>query len=182
MRPVPLFLVVVTMLVMVPALAGATTPGDIPGMNITFGPVQCGGGYPRGLCKPPMDSIFDKWGFPNRGCNSFVVWLEASSGHQVPTKAIDGKSNEWPTTLASWIVPTAAAGDVAVLPQSPTEPTEFPGHAFYIERVTTTGNLVVRQYNWEESGEFTVALVNPTLLEQSRQAPPMVYLQFPAAT
>jgi hypothetical protein len=182
MRRVPLFLVVVTMLAIVPAQAGATTPGDIPGMTITFGPVQCGGGYPRGLCKSPTDSIFDKWGFPNRGCNSFVVWLEASSGHPVPTKAIDGKSNEWPMTLASWIVPTAAAGDVAVLPRSPREPAEFPGHAFYIERVTITGDLVVRQYNWEESGEFTVALVNPTLLEQSRGARPIVYLQFPPAT
>jgi hypothetical protein len=110
------------------------------------------------------------------------VWLEASSGHQVPTKASDGKSNEWPTTLASWIVPTAAPGDVAVLPQSPTEPTEFPGHAFYIEKVTSDGDLVIHQYNWDESGEFTVALVNPTLLEKSRHAPPIVYLQFPAAT
>ncbi len=52
-----------------------------------------GDDYPAEYKNAAKDSTFDKWGFPNRECTSFVCWcLESRNGISVTNFSVDGKS------------------------------------------------------------------------------------------
>lgn len=52
-----------------------------------------GDDYPAEYKNAAKDSTFDKWGFPNRECTSFVCWcLESRNDIAVTNFSVDGKS------------------------------------------------------------------------------------------
>lgn len=52
-----------------------------------------GDDYPTEYKDAVKDSTFDRWGFPNRECTSFVCWcLESRNGVKVTNFSVDGKS------------------------------------------------------------------------------------------
>lgn len=125
--------------------------------------------YPRNLCRRPINSVKGRLGFGNRQCGSYVMWMEASTGHEVLPFSVLGHAGHWPEHVPpSWITTDPQPGEAAIRPSTPGLVGETgrpdPGHAMYIVAVDYqgTGDLLVKQYNVGDKGEFSEAVVAPS--------------------
>jgi hypothetical protein len=151
--------------------------------------------YPLDLCSPPIDTTRDSFGFGNRDCGSYALWMEYSTGHKILPPGLRGRSRDlfrtinhagfWPQTLpGSWLTSVPEPGDVAVRPAIPgfVEPggEKDEGHAMYIVATDYdgTGDLLVKQYNSQNTGDFSEAVVAPSG-DYYGHPFTLVYVQFP---
>jgi len=141
--------------------------------------------YPRYLCKRPIDTVVDSFGYKNRQCGSYAAWLEQSTGHYMPYH-LSNTVGGWPTAVpTSWVVTQPEAGDIAIRPSVPglvlPDGKPDPGHAMYIVNPDyhRTGNLLVKEYNnGYDTGDFNIAVVRRTFNFYGHHLS-LVYIQFP---
>jgi hypothetical protein len=125
---------------------------------ITFASVgpACGGGYPKGWCSVPLDSVVDNWGMYNRECVSYTAFRVAQSGRRMPYGF--GDANKWPATALAYgisVDSSPRAGDVAIRMDGKH------GHSMYVESVNSDGSVGISQYNLHKTGNYSAEVVRP---------------------
>lgn len=108
-----------------------------------------GGGYPGVWAYAEQDTLVDNWGLYNRECVSYTAWKVASTGRYVPNFGGAGNANQWPSTAASYGIPSGSnpvAGSVAIWYVGTY------GHAMYVESVNGDGTITVSDYNNNSDG------------------------------
>ncbi len=152
--------------------AGACGPADL-------------NSYPAALCGAPLSTITDSLGYSNRECGSYAAWMVVQAGQQMPPHSVLGNAGYWPQHVdPGWIVTTPQPGDIAIVPVN--LPTML-GHAMYVNWVQPSGNLVVKSYNGDNLGDFSLQIWAPSGVKSgSAGGVPystpfsLVYIRFPA--
>ncbi len=130
------------------AAAMAAAAAAAGASNIGYG-APGGGGYPAIWANAPQDSLVDTWGLYNRECVSYTAFRVAASGRYMPYFGGRGHAYQWPSTAASFGIPsgsTPVAGSVAIWNVGPY------GHAMYVEAVNGDGTVTVSDYNNNADG------------------------------
>ncbi|MDQ5913858.1 MAG: peptidoglycan DL-endopeptidase CwlO [Patescibacteria group bacterium] len=111
------------------------------------------GGYPAKWDIPPIDSRVDDWGMYSRECVSYAAFKVWQSGRHMPYWGGRGNANRWKDNAANDGIPfdttNPRKGDVAISMYG------YYGHAMYVERVNNDGTILVSQYNYGISGEYS---------------------------
>lgn len=125
------------------AAAMAAAAASAGASNIGNG-ANGGGGYPAIWANAPQDSLVDTWGLYNRECVSYTAFRVAASGRYMPYFGGRGHAYQWPSTAASFGIPsgsTPVKGAVGVWNIGPY------GHVVYVEEVYDNGTVLVSDYN-----------------------------------
>lgn len=122
------------------------------------GNARCGGGYPSNLCGPPLNSSIDQWRLYSRQCVSYTAWAAYSRfGKDVRSFAGMGHAYQWPETasqlMGATVNGTPAVGSVAIIPPQAIAP--IYGHSMMVEDVLGDGWVLVSQYNFGGTGEYS---------------------------
>lgn len=136
--------------------ARAGVIGDIA-FSDWSGNTPCGGGYPSKWCSIGQDTVVDNWGLYNRECVSYSAWRASSMGKYVGNFNGQGNAMEWPDSAVAFsgaeIVTKPKVGDVAIMPAIPgLAPI---GHSMNVEKIIDDTTVVISQYNFYGSGEYS---------------------------
>lgn len=110
------------------------------------------GGYPDYWNNLPRDAVGDSWGMYNRECVSYTAFKVYQSGRHMPYWGGRGNANRWPTNARNAGIPVDGSprvGDVAISMSG------YYGHSMYVEAVYGDGTILISQYNYGLTGEYS---------------------------
>jgi surface antigen len=135
--------------------------------------------YPDALKNIAKDSIADKYGMLNRECVSYVAyrvgtdkfdsimphWGGRDNRPGVPGVQ-SGNANDWDENARGAGIKVNDKPHVGSVMQWNSNGAEhsFAGHVAYVEKVNDDGSLVISQYNAGGTGDFSVEIISPQLL------------------
>lgn len=136
-------------------LAGQNNSNRPPGAQAIrnfSGNLGCSGGYT--YCAGPLDYMVDEWQLYARECVSYAAWaMKYRFGKYVVGFQGAGNAREWPTTATRLMGARAdnypAVGSVAVWDDG------IFGHVMVVEQILSDGWLLVSQYNYAWSGQYS---------------------------
>jgi surface antigen/peptidoglycan hydrolase CwlO-like protein len=142
---------------------GGGSVGSFTYRNWTGNQGACGGGYgyssARGYnyCHFGHDALVDEWALYSRECVSYAAWA-VHYREGIPLGSFGGQGNayQWPSTLSGrYRIDNNPSGSVVavVAPQSMIGGV---GHIMMVEHVYGDGWIKVSQYNWGNTGQYSV--------------------------
>jgi surface antigen len=148
--------------------------------------------YPESLKNSGKDSEVDKYGMYNRECVSYVAyrvgsdkfdsvlphWGGGDNRPDVPGQQ-SGNANDWDENARGdgiRVDKKPAKGSVMQWNSNGSEHS-FAGHVAYVEKVFEDGTLVVSQYNAGGTGEFSVEVISPQLLDLQKDQVNFLHLE-----
>lgn len=117
------------------------------------------GGYPPYWDNAPKDALVDSWGMYNRECVSYTAFKVWQSGRHMPYWGGRGNANRWPGNARNAGIPVDGnprVGDVAISMAG------YYGHSMYVEAVYGDGTILISQYNYGWSGEYSEMRISPS--------------------
>lgn len=138
------------------AAANAARFGSRP--NLVVDP----SGYPWGGVNPFPSYVVDSWGMYARQCVSYTAFKVDNSGRYMPQWGGRGNANQWDDNarrMGIAVDGNPRVGDVAQTDNGPY------GHVMYVEAVYGDGRILVSQYNFNNTGEYSEMVISARGLE-----------------
>lgn len=128
--------------------------------------------YPAQHRDAPMNTLFDRYGFPNRQCTAFVAW-RLSNTNRVDLPVPPGDATTWDDRLAPYAAVDARPAVGAIAHWNANE--SFGGlgagplgHVAWVQAVHPDGSVTIEQYNLGDEGRY---------LQMRTRAPRYIHLR-----